>query len=68
MTFDEMWAKVQGLPDTAMMQVPGTLKDETKQKLARKTPEEVAWIVQQAVAEVDHGSVEPLDSLLRKRL
>lgn len=68
MTFDEVWAKVQGLPDTAKLQGPGTLREDTKKKLSRKTPEEVSEIVRQAVAEVDHGSVDPLDTLIRKRL
>lgn len=68
MTFDEMWDQVQGLPDTAMIQVPEVLKEDTKKKLSRKTPEDVAEIVRQAVTEIDHGSVEPLDMLVKRRL
>lgn len=68
MAFDEVWAEVQSLPDTAKLQMPGTLRDDTKKRLARKTPEEISEIVLQAVAEVDHGSIEPLDTLIRKRL
>ena len=68
MTFEELWKQVQGLPDTAKLQVPGTLKEDTKSRLARKTPEDVAEIVRQAVTEIDHGSVEPLDMLVKKRL
>ena len=68
MTFEELWKQVQGLPDTAMIQVPEVLKEDTKKKLSRKTPEDVAEIVRQAVTEIDHGSVEPLDMLVKKRL
>ena len=68
MSFDELWAEVQGLPDTAKIQVPGTLSEVTKKKLSRKTPEEVAAIVTAAIDEVNHGSVEPLENLIKKRL
>lgn len=68
MTFEELWTKVQGLPDTAMMQVPGVLSAETKRRLAKNTPEKVAQIVRQAIEEVNHGSIEPLDTLIKKRL
>ena len=63
-----MWSKIQGLPDTAMVQVPGILKEETKKKLSRKSPEEVAAIVTVAIEEVNHGSVLSLDELIKKRL
>ena len=68
MTFDELWVRVQGLPDTAKLQVPNVLSESTKKKLAKKTPEEVTEIVQQAIAEVNHGSVKPLDELIRNRI
>ena len=68
MTFEELWMRVQGLPDTAMAQVPGTLSEATKKKLAKKTPEEVAAVITAAIAEVNHGSVKPLDELIKKRL
>lgn len=68
MTFDKIWAQVKGLPDTAKAQVPLVLATSTKKKLERKTPHEVTEIVQRAVAEVDHGSIEPLDTLIRKCL
>ena len=68
MTFDELWMRVQGLPDTAMAQVPGILSEATKKKLARKTPEEMTAIVTAAINEVNHSSVEPLENLIKKRL
>lgn len=68
MTFEDVWREVKGLPDTAMVQVPGTLKEETKKKLVMHTPEEVAVIVTAAIDEINHGSVKPLDTLIQSRL
>ncbi len=68
MTFDELWAQVKGLPNTAMAQVPGTLSEATKKKLAKMTPTEIEKIVVEAIDEVNHGSVKPLDELIKKRL
>lgn len=68
MTFEELWTRVQGLPDTAKIQVPGVLSVATKKKLTKYSLEEVAVIVLAAIEEVNRGSVEPLDELIRKRL
>lgn len=68
MTFDELWAQVKGLPDTAMVQVPLVLSTATKKKLERKTPEEVAVIVAAAIDEINQGSITPLDELISSRL
>lgn len=68
MTFEELWTRVQGLPDTAKIQVPSTLSVATKKKLTKMTPEDVSKVVLAAIEEVNRGSVEPLDELIRKRL
>lgn len=68
MTFEELWEQVSGLPDTAKMQVPRVLSDPTKKKLCKYSPDEVSRIVHSAIEEVNSGSVEPLDELLKKRL
>ena len=68
MTFDELWTQVKGLPDTAKIQIPGVLSLETKRKLSRKAPEEVTSMVTAAIDEVNHGSIAPLDELIRKRI
>ena len=68
MTFEELWNQVEGLPDTAKLQVPGTLSQDTKRKLARKTPVEIEKIVAEAIEEVNRGSIKPLDELISKRL
>lgn len=68
MTFDEMWSQVQGLPDETIKRVPETLEEYTKKKLSRRVPDKVAMIVTEALEEVNHGSMAPLDSLIKKRL
>lgn len=68
MTFEELWRDVQGLPDTAKLQVPGTLSESTKKTLARMKPEEVAAIAASAIGEVNRGSIKPLDELIRERI
>ena len=39
MTFEELWRDVQGLPETAKIQVPGVLSESTKMKMAELSPE-----------------------------
>jgi hypothetical protein len=68
MTFDELWKQVEGLPDTAKLQVPEVLSPTTKKKLEKRSPQEIAVIVAAAIDEVNHGSIAPLDTLIRKRL
>ena len=71
MTFDEIWKKIgemNTLPDTAIQQIPLVLSDDTKKRLTRKSPEEVVMILQSAIAEVNHGSIQSVDSLVRKML
>ena len=68
MTFDELWKEISDLPEMAKIQVPGILSESTKRKLARKKPEEVRQIVTAAIDEVNHGSVEPLDRIIRKKI
>ena len=68
MTFEKIWEKVPALPDTAKMQVPGILQDDTKKKLCEHSPEEISQIVLAAIEEVNNGSIVPLDELIKKRL
>ena len=68
MTFEDVWRQVKGLPDTAMLQVPGALREETKKRLSRKSPDEVAAIFTDAIEEINHGSVEPLNIKIKKKL
>ena len=68
MTFEEIWRAVKGLPDTAMIQVPVALSSETKKRLVEHTPEEVAKLVIEAIDEINHGSIAPLDTLIKQKL
>lgn len=68
MTFEGLWKQVKGLPDTAMIQVPAVLSSATKKKLMQKKPEEVGRIISAAIDEINRGSVETVDALVRKRL
>ena len=68
MTFEDVWREVKGLPDTAMVQVPSVLSDATKKKLAERTPAEIEKLVAEAIEEVNHGSILPLDTLINRRL
>ena len=68
MDFNDVWKQVKGLPDTAMVQVPGCLSEASKKKLTVLSPEKIAEIVGSAIDEVNHGSIAPLDELIKKRL
>lgn len=71
MTFEELWVEVEKLnilPDTAIQQIPYILKKDTKRKLQRKSPADVLGIIEAAIDEVNRGSVEDMDSLIRRRL
>ena len=68
MKFDELWQQVNDLPNMAKIQIPGILTPSTKKKLSRLTPEEITRVVAAAIDEVNRGSIEPLDKLIRKRL
>lgn len=56
------------IAEEAIMRVPETLRDDTRNRFSRMSPEEVAEIVLGAIDEVDHGSVEPLDLMVKKRM
>lgn len=71
MTFEEYWAEVEKLkvlPPMAIQQLPSALSPETKRRLMRKPPEETVKLLNTAIDEVNHGSVESIDSLIKKRL
>lgn len=68
MTFEELWTQVKGLPDAAKVLLPDSLSATTKKKLTKMMPEEVGRVVSGAIDEVNNGSTEPLDTLIKKRL
>ena len=71
MSFEELWNQVEKLkvlPSTAILQIPKVLSEDTKEMLGRRSPQEVADLIRSAVSEIDRGSIETLDRLVRKRL
>jgi hypothetical protein len=71
MTFEEYWAgveKLKALPNTAIKQLPSSLSAETKRKLMMLGPEKTVGILVDVIDEVNYGSVESIDSLVRKTL
>ena len=71
MTFEEYWGEVEklkALPGMAIQQLPASLSATTKKKLMKKPPEETAELLNTVIEEVNRGSVESIDSLVRKRM
>lgn len=71
MIFEEYWsevAKLKLLPQMAIQQLPSSLLEETKKRLMRKRPEETAELLNAAIDEINRGSIESIDSLVRKKL
>ena len=71
MTFDELWVEIEKLhvlPDAAIAQVPHVLSNETKKRLSKKTPEEAIRILNDAIEQINRGSIETVDALTRKKL
>ena len=71
MTFEEYWAEVEKLkvlPVMAIQQLPSSLSPETKKRLMKKRPEEAVEILIASISEIDHGSVESIDNLVKRRL
>lgn len=71
MTFEEYWSEVEKLkvlPQMAIVQLPASLSDYTKKRLMKLKPEETAKLINTAIEEVNRGSIESIDSLVKKRL
>ncbi len=71
MTFDDLWrqvAELKILPNEALRLVPDALSLKTKKRLCREKTGEAAEIVQWAINQINHGSVETLDTLVNRRL
>lgn len=71
MTFEEYWGEVEklkALPGMAIQQLPSSLSATTRKRLMKREPEETARLINTAIEEIDRGSVESIDSLVRKRL
>ena len=52
----------------ARLLLPSTLSEQTKKDVLRLKPEELGRVLKAAIDEIDHGSVETVDVLVRKAL
>lgn len=71
MTFEDYWeeiGKLKVLPGMAIKQIPSSLSTETKKRLMKKEPIETVEILKRAIEQINHGSVENIESLVRKQL
>ena len=57
-----------GLPNMARILLPSTLSEQTKKDVLKLKPEELGRVLKAAIDEIDHGSVETVDVLVRKAL
>ena len=56
------------LPEMARLLLPSTLSAETKNLVLKFTPEEFGRILASAIDQINRGSVETVDALVRKAL
>lgn len=68
MTFDELLTeacKLAHLPEMARIQLPSALSEKTKRKVMRLSPEELGQVLNTAIEQINRGSVESVDTLVR---
>ena len=71
MTFDELLdqaCKLAHLPEMARILLPSTLSEETKKLVLKLEPEAFGAILKVAIDQINQGSVESVDALVRKAL
>ena len=56
------------LPEMARLLLPSTLSEGTKNMVLKLNQEEFGTILKTAIDQIDHGSVESVDALVRKAL
>lgn len=69
MTFEELWEEIWQcchLPSMAQEQLPKSLSEATIKRLmrSRMKPAEIAVYIENAVSQIDHGSIETIDELI----
>ena len=71
MSFEDLLdaaCKSAGLPEMARLLLPSTLNAETKKAVMKLEPEVLGNILKTPIDQIDHGSVESVDALVRKAL
>lgn len=56
------------LPEMARVQLPSALSVDTKEMLLKLSTEEVGVVLSSAIDAVNHGSIKPIDKLVREQL
>ena len=56
------------IPEMARLLLHSTLSEETKKLVLKLEPEEFGAILKAAIDQIDHGSVETVDALVRKNM
>lgn len=56
------------LPEMARLLLPSTLSEEIKNAVMNSSPEDLGAILKAAIDEINRGSVESVDALVRKAL
>lgn len=64
----ERACEIAQLPNTARVQLPRSLSDETKRRIRKLAVDELAGVLKEVVDQIDHGAVESIDELIRARL
>ena len=68
-TFNEYFEKMkEDLPQEAISTLPMLISKETKQRMMTYPPSFIAGIIKEAINEINHGSIEKIETLIRKRI
>lgn len=71
MTFEELLdtaCTVACLPSMARKDLPSVLSDKTQKLLLKLPPDKVGSVLSYAIDAINHGSIESIDTLVRKGL
>ena len=60
--------KLNILSASAVDLLPEDLSARTKKKLLKHSPEEAAQILAEAIEEIEHGSIESMDTLVYRKI
>lgn len=60
--------KVPGFSEITKSQVSDAMSPDTKKRLEKYSPFEIGAMVRFAIDEIEHGSIETVDSLVRRQL
>lgn len=69
--FKNLWDEVKEkhlLPDTAVYNLPELLSRETKGRMCQLDLKEVIRIIEEAIDEINNGSIKSMDQLVREKL